>query len=122
MNQNSEPSKIDHVTVLSAAADISQFISGDKKTVVLFEITGCPFCAAFQSRFSEFVAKRSGECELLRVKLDEYDNPLWQKYEIEAVPTVIAFANGEIIARSDAVPGMGLSKKKWAEFCDCFQS
>jgi thioredoxin-like negative regulator of GroEL len=104
------------------AADISRYIAGDKKTVVFFEITGCPFCAAYQSRFKEFVEKHSGECELLRVKLDEYDNPLWQKYGIEATPTVIAFVKGQIVARADAVHGMGLSKKKWAEFCACIQS
>lgn len=117
MKKKSAPGKIDRLTELADPVDISQFISGDKKTVVLFEMTGCPFCGAFQSRFNEFAAKRSGECELLRVKLDEYDNPLWQKYEIEAVPTVIAFTKGEIVARSDAVPGMGLSKKKWSDFC-----
>ena len=121
MKQSATQDKMDGITVLADPADISRYIAGDKKTVVLFEITGCPFCAAFQSRFIEFVEKHSGDCGLLRVKLDEYDNPLWQKYAIEATPTVIAFVKGEIVARADAVHGMGLSKKKWAEFCDCFK-
>jgi thiol-disulfide isomerase/thioredoxin len=117
MNQNSEPSKTDHVTVLSDPADISQFISGDRKTVVLFEMTGCPYCRAFEPRFLEFAGKRSGDFNLLRVKLDDPGNPLWLEYDIIAVPTVIAFLRGAVEARADSTLGLGLTKKKWSEFC-----
>ena len=53
--------------------------------------------------------------ELRRERMEK----LWEKYGIEAVPTVIAFAKGEIVARADSVPGVGLSKKKWSDFCAC---
>jgi thioredoxin 1 len=122
MNQSTESGMVNAVTVLADPDDISLFISGDKKTVVLFEMTGCPYCCTFQSEFQAFAEKRAGECGLLRVKLDECDNPLWEKYEIEAVPTVIVFAGGEIKSRADAVLGVGLSRKKWADFCNCFKS
>ena len=121
MNQSTAPGKVNGVTVLADPDDISPYISGDKKTVVLFEMTGCPFCRAFQSAFLDFAEKRSGDCALLRVKLDAYDNPLWRKYEIEAVPMVIFFSECLIKARTDSVPGLGLSKKKWADFCACFK-
>jgi thioredoxin-like negative regulator of GroEL len=120
MNQSTAPEKVNGVNEIVDPDSISAYISGDKKTVVFFEMTGCPFCRAFQSAFHDFVAKRSGDCALLRVKLDKYDNPLWQKYEIAAVPTVIVFSAGVIKSRADAVPGLGLSRKKWADFCACF--
>jgi len=121
MNQSAAPGKINGVTVLVDPNDISPFLTRGKKTVVLFEMTGCPFCRAFQSAFLHFAEKRSEDCALVRVKLDKYDNPLGRKYEIEAVSAVIIFANGEIQSRLDVVPGLGLSKKKWTDFCTCFK-
>jgi hypothetical protein len=38
------------------------------------------------------------------------DNPLWEKFSIEAVPTLIAFKKGKIISRRDAKMGVGLEK------------
>jgi thioredoxin 1 len=121
MNQSIAPGMANGVTEIADPDDLSPFISGDKKTVVLFEMSGCPFCRMFQPEFQAFAEKRAGECSLLRVKLDEYDNPLWEKYEIEAVPTVIVFSGGEIKSRADAVLGVGLSRKKWADFCNVFK-
>lgn len=120
MNKNNAKGKGIDVAEIVDPDDISSYISGDKRTVVLFEMTGCPFCRRFQPDFQDFTEARSGACSLLRVKLDAYDNPLWEKYEIEAVPTVIVFAKGEIVARADSVPGVGLSEKKWTDFCSCF--
>lgn len=119
MKQSSVPGKIDHITVLADPDDISAYISKDKKTMVLFEITGCPYCLIFQSRFLDFAEKRGGDFAFFRVKLDDPKNQLWQRYEILAVPTVILFSEGRIIARADSILALGLSKKKWAEFSDC---
>jgi len=116
MNQNSTPGESDHITVLADPGDISSYLSKDKKTMVLFEMTACPFCLMFQSRFLDFVAACSRDYDFLRVKLDDHRNPLWKKYEIKAVPTVILFSEGQIIARADSILALGLSKKKWAEF------
>jgi hypothetical protein len=119
MNQSAVPGKIDRVIVLSDPDDLAPYLNKDKKNIVLFEMTGCPYCLIFQSRFLDFVDKRSEECAFLRVRLDDPGNPLWEKYDIIAVPTVIVFSSGSVIACADAVPGQGLAKKKWAKFCDC---
>jgi thioredoxin 1 len=120
MKQNSAPGKINGLTELANPGDISTYLSKDKKTIVLFEMTGCPFCRIFQSAFLTFAEKHSEDCALLRVKLDDDSNPLWQKYEIEAVPTVILFFEGQIVARADSILALGLSHKKWTDFCGCF--
>jgi hypothetical protein len=41
--------------------------------------------------------------------LSNYDDPLWDTFGIETVPTVIVFEDGEIILRRDGRPGRGLS-------------
>lgn len=120
MKKNSAPRKIDRLTELADPHDISPYLSKNKKTIVLFEMTGCPFCRAFQSSFLDLAEKRSEDCALLRVKLDAYENPLWQKYEIEAVPTVIIFAKGKIMTRLDSKLGVGLTPGQLDVFANCF--
>jgi len=101
---------------LADPADITAHVSGAKKTVVFFEMTSCPYCLAYRTRFADLVRERSVDVNFLRVKIDDPRNPLWTRYEIHAVPTVIAFAAGEIVARADAMLAFGLSKKKWHDF------
>jgi len=105
------------VTELNDPVDLAPYVSGAKKTVVFLEMSGCPYCIAYKSRLADLVRERAGDLDFVRVKLDDPGNPLWHKYSIHAVPTVIAFANGEVLARADAVLALGLSKKKWADFC-----
>jgi hypothetical protein len=117
MNQSSKHNKIDHVSVLSNPADINHVFSGEKKTMVLFEMATCPYCRMFEGRFLDFAGSRSQDYEFLRVTLDDPGNPLWLKYEIPVVPMVMVVAGGGIAARLDSVPFLGITKKKWAEFC-----
>jgi thioredoxin 1 len=42
-------------------------------------------------------------------KVNDDDNPLWDKFSISAVPTLIAFDKGKIISR-DAKRGVGLNE------------
>lgn len=79
MTQKKAPGKIDQVTVLTNPVDISSFINAVKKTIVLFEMTGCPYCRAFEPRFFDQVDSRPGDCRFLKVRLDDHHNPLWQK-------------------------------------------
>jgi thioredoxin-like negative regulator of GroEL len=114
---NEAPEGAARVTELADPVDLAPHLSRAGKTVVFFEISGCPYCSAFEPRFLEFAGKRSGDFNLLRVKLDDPANPLWEKYAIRAVPTVIVFERGEVAARADSVLALGLTKRMWAEFC-----
>lgn len=102
---------------LSDPTDITAHVSGAKKTVVFFEMSYCPYCGACKARFADLVRERSADLEFLRVTLDDPRNPLWNLYDIHAVPTVIAFARGEIVARVDSILALGLSKSRWTDFC-----
>jgi hypothetical protein len=55
---------------------------------------------------------------VIHVLLDDYDNPLWDDYSIEAVPTVIYFENRKVNIRLDGRFGVGLNEKQlniWLE-------
>jgi thioredoxin-like negative regulator of GroEL len=120
MNHISTTGKIARVMVLKDPTDISHYICSDKQTAVLFEISGCPFCQDFQPAFWDFAEKHLQGYELLRVLLDDDRNPLWKFYQIEAVPTIILFANGKIMARLDSALGVGLNPGQLDAFADCF--
>ena len=100
---------------LADPAAITELVAGANRTVVFFEMSGCPYCVACKSRFADLVQERP-DLAFLRVKLDDPRHPLWSLYAIHAVPTVIAFERGAIIARADAILALGLSKKRWEEF------
>jgi hypothetical protein len=43
-------------------------------------------------------------------KVNDDDNPLWEGFSINSIPTLIAFDENKIVARRDAKMGVGLTK------------
>lgn len=42
---------------------------------------------------------------VVHVRMDNYDSPLWDEYAVAAVPTVILFEDGKVSRRIDSLPG-----------------
>ena len=84
----------------------SKVLKSDKKIIVLFYATWCPYCSNFKPTFE------CAKIDAIKMSsiIDEDENPLWDKFHIEAVPTMIAFQNGKIISRKDAKKNVGLTK------------
>jgi thiol-disulfide isomerase/thioredoxin len=90
-------------------------LAPDQPTAVVFGLSYCPFYRAFRPYFEKFAkAHRDKYCCLL-VTLDDYDNPLWEKYLIKVSPTLVIFDGEKIIKRFDGVLNKGLSKKILSE-------
>ena len=85
----------------------SKVLGNNKKTVVLFYATWCPYCANFKPTFESAKIETANRMESI---IDEDENPLWDRFNIQAVPTMIAFQNGKIISRKDAKKHVGLTK------------
>lgn len=83
-------------------------------TVVLFWATWCPFCRKFKPEFDR-LGKELG-LRTAAVYLDDESNPLWEDYDVQVVPTVALFRDGEIVVREDGVLGYGLDRRMVAEF------
>lgn len=103
------------VRELTDPAAVAAFMGTEKRNVVFFEMTGCPYCVACRERFAELVRERP-DLLYARVLLNDPGHPLWNRYGIHAVPTAIAFEKGEIVARADAILALGLSKRRWLDF------
>lgn len=78
----------------------------EKPIIALFEASWCPFCRAFKP-----VMQRSEDdlpWPIVAVLLDDMDDSLWDRYEIEVVPTIMVFKGGEIVFRANGTLGVGL--------------
>lgn len=84
-----------------------------KKAVVLFHSTWCPFCVSFKPTFVSGTKDANGYTPVECI-IDEEENPLWDTYSIDIVPTVIFFDGGKIVKRLDGKAGKGLSAKELA--------
>ena len=80
-------------------------------SLILFYADWCVYCKRFIPIFENSVKNLSDKKILVGgVKLNEDENPLWDKYGINAVPTLIAFSKNTIKDRRDAKMGVGLTK------------
>ena len=85
----------------------SKVLNSGKKTVVLFYATWCPYCSNFKPTFESAKIETANKMGSI---IDEDENPLWDRFNIQAVPTMIVFQNGKIISRRDAKKHVGLTK------------
>jgi len=98
-------------------SDLESQLQKNKKILALFYASWCPFCVRFLPIFNKNSSKQDVDL-VLRVKVDDYDNPLWDDYSIETVPTVIFFDEGNVSRRLDGRFGYGLGEqqlKEWLE-------
>ena len=80
---------------------------------VLFAAEWCPFCRRFSPIFESTLAKEGMPTAL--VDLSDLGNPLWETFDIQVVPTVMVFKDGELIHRMDGVLGQGLPDNAMTE-------
>ncbi|MFZ0185309.1 MAG: thioredoxin family protein [Nitrosotalea sp.] len=85
----------------------SKVLKSDKKTLVLFYATWCPYCSNFKPTFESAKIENTDKMGSI---IDEDENPLWDRFNIQAVPTMLLFQNGKIISRRDAKKHVGLTK------------
>lgn len=95
--------------------DLDAELKKSKRVLALFYANWCPFCVGFVPTFDKKAASLGFE-SVIHVLLDDYDNPLWEDYDVPAVPTIIYFEDGKVCKRLDAQLGRGLNEtafKKW---------
>lgn len=91
-------------------------LKAEEPTVVMFWAGWCPFCRRFKPVFDAYAAKRDGRFAIVRV--DDEDNPLWEKYHVDVVPSIAFFQAGKLVARKDGHLGRGLSEPEFAGFLE----
>ena len=74
---------------------------------IAFLADWCPFCRAFAPKFEAL--GRTGLFEIGTADLTDEETPLWERFGVEVVPTIIAFREGKAIFRRDGTLGRGLA-------------
>lgn len=107
-----------HMIKVYTKEELAAQLGKNKNALAIFYSSWCPYCIGFVPTFNKKVASLG--FDVIHVLLDDYDSPLWDEYEIPAVPTIIYFENREVCKRLDAKLGRGLNEaefKTWiAEF------
>lgn len=75
--------------------------------VIGFLADWCPFCRAFRPKLEALAT--AGHAVALADLTDE-ENPLWERFGVEVVPTVIVFRDGATVFRRDGRLGRGLGE------------
>ena len=92
-----------------------KILSSKERTSVLFYAEWCPYCANFKPIYEE---TKSDKFQKKAALVNEDENPLWERFYIQAVPTVVVFENGKILARRDAKRGVGLTRNDMISLID----
>ena len=92
-----------------SASYSEELIKSKKPVIVMFYAEYCPFCRSFAPIFESY----SSDPNFIFSKADitDDDDPLWNKYNIKVVPTLVAFQEGREVARRDGVRGEGLREE-----------
>lgn len=93
---------------------LNSILMVNEKTITLFYASWCGFCRSFLPVFKEQIGRSEYEARI--VKIDDLMNPLWEKYDVKVVPTIILFEKERVSRRLDGVLRIGLNKKQLERF------
>ena len=92
--------------------DLDSEIAKTESAIVLFYSSWCPYCLRFVPVFNEQIVNCKFQ-NVIHVVIDDDDNPLWDIYNLSAVPTIIYFEEGKVCKRLDGRLGMGLGEEQF---------
>lgn len=106
----------EHLRIEDADAFRRDVEASPEPTIVMFTTSWCPFCRRFKPMWDACVEDRP--FRFATVYIDGYENPLWDDYQVEAVPSLAVFESGKITMRRDGVLGRGLGQRDMDAICN----
>lgn len=73
---------------------------------ILFYAAWCGFSSHLMPSFREKADELPGT--VVAVDISSTRDPLWDRFEIDTVPTVVVVEGSTTVARADGIPGRGL--------------
>ncbi len=102
--------------MLSSADFADGEYKSEKKTMVIFYASWCPFCRRFLSELERILPDVGVPTAL--TDISDMEDPLWNAFSIDVVPTAILFQNHKPVARLDGVSGVGLRSSEFKAFAE----
>lgn len=85
------------------------------KVAVLFYAGWCPDCERFMPVFDAAAGK--AKIKVAKARIDADENPIWDGFKIERVPTIVLFEDGKEKARVEETGGKIDGKKLERMLC-----
>jgi thiol-disulfide isomerase/thioredoxin len=95
--------------------DFDCVLRSGKGMFALFYADWCPYSMAFLPYFKKHAEVKGRNC--VRVTIDDKES-LFDKYNVEYMPTVIYFKDGKVANRLDSQPHVGLTEKQLLDLLD----
>lgn len=96
------------MTVTLRPTEFDAFVAREG-AMVLFHANWCPYCRVFKPTFDR-MAEQAANWASGEYLLDDYNDPFWERFGIDVVPTVLFFSGGKLVRRLDGRAGSGLSE------------
>lgn len=93
------------IQVIKGAAELSEVLNNPGQFIALIYATWCPFCMRFLPVFRKYAKDDSR-----LILVEDNEEEVADIYQVDIVPTVLVFENGEVVERLDGMPGLGLSE------------
>lgn len=95
--------------------NFEQLINSDVPVLVDFYAEWCQPCKIQSPVLQELVREENGRIRVIKMDVDK-NRRIAQRYQIQGVPTLILFRNGQVLWRQSGVTPKHLLKKVLNEF------
>jgi thiol-disulfide isomerase/thioredoxin len=100
---------------VDSKVELDKQVSQHRRVLTLFTASHCPYCQRFAKIFNTYVADCNVDL-VVRVNMDDFNGPLWDEYNVDAVPTLMVFEEGILKSRLDAGSGVGLTENQFVDW------
>ncbi len=97
---------VDSIHLLGPEAFDGTRLRREGTWAVAFLADWCPFCRSFEPGFAKEASRGGASFAVADLSLEE--NPLWDRFRVDVVPTVIVFRDGLEVLRLNGQSGYGL--------------
>ncbi len=105
---SSNPEEIDGYPALLVSDFEGDRLLKKDRILAFFYAAWCPFCRMAFPLLK--LLSPDSSYEVFRVDLSDEGNPLWESFDIDTVPTLVAFDGGREFWRANGIPMLGLRK------------
>lgn len=107
--------QVNQCQLVANESDLNEALKLKERMLTLVFATWCPFCRRFLPVFQKYARGRE---DFLLIQDDQ--EIVADRYEVEVVPSALYFENGTLIKRLDGELGVGLSERQLTGFIkDC---
>ncbi len=97
--------------------NFSEIINSDTPVLVDFHATWCAPCKTQTPILQELAKENTGKLKVIKIDVDK-NQALAQKYNVQGVPTLIMFKNGDVCWQQSGVTPKNVLESVLNQYCN----